>query len=1060
MNVFLIFVFFNVITALGVVFFVLSRENASEKSMQPSPQDLLKRVGLKPKPKSSKMTKKSGLLSAFVKPKKEVDQPAPVNEDVDTMSAQAIVVNEPVQLSEAEEIELDKEINLSLEIREIKEKFEVAQKQIKEKNQELHVLEDQLKREKSKRRDFNKVKDILEKQLSDANNKAQQSLNEVTAAKVESANFAKRILQVNESLSKKEKLLVEKIEEAEVLTRLNQQKEQTLVGLEANVKKLEGELSASKAQFIEVRKKLESGGGQKAVEAVKPVDAKSEIAGEDLVEQKAEASDESVVADAQAPAVEKEVSVDIVAAKEGEPLPQEENLQEDKVETVDTNGGAVEDAPVAEAVVENKEDVPVEINLEVKGEESLKDTRNIGIIAHIDAGKTTTTERILFYAGVIHKMGTVDQGNATMDWMAQEQERGITITSANTTCFWNKKKINIIDTPGHVDFTVEVERSLKVLDGAVVVLCATSGVQAQTETVWRQADRHHVPRICFINKIDRLGADFDRVIGQMRDRLGCNPVAIQFPDGAEDNLKGIVDVIAQEYITYSDDEGVEFSRGPLPEELKEKCATYRQALLEACADVNEGVMEKVLAKEDVSVDLIKQTVRSGVLNNQLIPVMVGTALRNRGVQLVLDAIVDFLPSPIDVPPITGLDTSLEQTLSRATSFSEPLCGLVFKVVTDPYVGKLFYTRIYSGVMNSGETIYNVVQQKKERISKIVVMHSNKQEIVPTASAGDIVALIGLKNSKSGDTVCDENAKIVLEKITAPEPVISMAIEPKQKSDQDKLGEVLHKFLDEDPSLKSHYDKETGQTILSGMGELHLEIIIDRMKREFALDVNIGRPQVAYRETLLNAVEKVEGKFVSQTGGRGQYGHCVIKVIPAEKGSGIVFIDEIKGGSIPNEFISSVEKGIMAQSTSGVLAGYPTTDYVVTLIDGSYHDVDSSDIAFQLAAKMALKEALQKGKSVFLEPVMACECISPEEFSSAVMGDLNSRRARIMDISIRGDLKTIKAEVPLSEMFNYVNALRSLSQGRANYSMELAYYDQVPQGLAQKIIEAREEVKSK
>ena len=692
---------------------------------------------------------------------------------------------------------------------------------------------------------------------------------------------------------------------------------------------------------------------------------------------------------------------------------------------------------------------------------SLNDVRNIGIIAHIDAGKTTTTERILFYSGVIHKMGTVDEGNATMDWMEQEQERGITITSANTTCFWKDKKINIIDTPGHVDFTVEVERSLKVLDGAVVVLCATSGVQSQTETVWRQADRYHVPRMFFINKIDRMGADYDRVIQEIHDRLGCNVAAISFPDGAEDDFKGIVDIIAREYIHYADDQGMELVRGEVPEHLKEQTEVYYHELLEALADVDDMIMERFLEEKDISVEEIKAAIRRGVLKNKFVPVQVGTALRNRGVQLLLDAIVDYLPSPLDVRPVAGIDPKTEEHTERETSSSAPMAALVFKIASDPYVGKLFYTRIYSGQITSGSTVYNSSLRTKERIAKIVVMHSNKQEIAPKASAGEIVALVGLKETKSGNTLCDESHQILIESMKVPEPVVSMAIEPKSKADQDKLGLALRKFLDEDPSLRVQYDQETGQTILSGMGELHLDIIIDRMRRENNLETHIGRPQVAYRETITEKVTGVVGKFISQTGGRGQYGHVVINVEPAEKpGAGIHFKNMIKGGAIPREYIKPVEKGIFDAALNGVLAGYPVVDFTVTLVDGSYHEVDSSELAFQMAAKTALRTALSKGHPVFLEPVMDLEASAPEEFMGAVMGDLNSRRARIVNLGTRGKLKTARCEVPLAEMFNYANALRSLTQGRASFSMEPAFYAEVPSYIADKIRGSRQELAAK
>ena len=695
------------------------------------------------------------------------------------------------------------------------------------------------------------------------------------------------------------------------------------------------------------------------------------------------------------------------------------------------------------------------------GDADLAEVRNIGIIAHIDAGKTTTTERVLYYTGVIHKMGTVDQGNATMDWMAQEQERGITITSANTTCFWKGKKVNIIDTPGHVDFTVEVERSLKVLDGAVVVLCATSGVQSQTETVWRQADRYHVPRIFFINKIDRMGADFFRVLGQIEDRIGANVAAVQIPDGTEDQFKGIVDVIRMKYIYYLDEDGMKFEERDIPAELMEKARDVRRTLLEKLSTCDDVIMEKLLAEQDVPAEEVVPAIRRGVVKNAFFPALVGTALRNRGVQKVLDAIVDYLPSPLEVPPVSGTHPKTEEPVERHPSVEEPLSALVFKIASDPYVGKLFYTRIYSGIIESGKTVYNSSAGKRERVAKIVVMHANKQEIVPRAGAGEIVALVGLKETKSGDTICDESNLILLESIQAPEPVISMAIEPQTKADQDKLGLILKKFLDEDPSLRVSYDHETGQTLLAGMGELHLEIIIDRMKREHNLETNIGRPQVAYRETIKEKVDKVEGKFISQTGGRGQYGHCVIAIEPSEKpGDGIKFVDKIKGGVIPREYIPSVEKGIMAGSTSGILAGYPVTDFTVTLIDGSFHEVDSSDIAFQLAAKTALKEGLRRGKSIFLEPVMKLECAVPEEFMGAVIGDLNSRRAKIINMGVQGKLKTALCEVPLSEMFNYANALRSLTQGRASFSMEPNFYAEVPYHISEKIKAEREELMKK
>jgi len=687
---------------------------------------------------------------------------------------------------------------------------------------------------------------------------------------------------------------------------------------------------------------------------------------------------------------------------------------------------------------------------------NLENFRNIGIIAHIDAGKTTTTERILFYAGVIHKMGTVDEGNATMDWMQQEQERGITITSANTTCFWNDKKINIIDTPGHVDFTIEVERSLKVLDGAIVVFCATSGVQSQTETVWRQAERYQVPRIAFINKLDRLGANYKNVMVQMEERLGANFACLQILDGTEEDFKGIIDIIDRKYYVYKDEQGSNIDVLDVPEDLQEKVAEARYILIEKLSDCDDTIMEKFLEEKEISDQEIKNAVRNGVISSSFVPVFLGTALKNRGVQLLLNAACDYLPSPLDVPAIVGINPKTESEETRATAVDAPLSALIFKVATDPYVGKLFYTRIYSGTMISGTQIYNSTNKSKERISKLVVMHANKQEIVPKASAGEIVALVGLKSSKSGDTICLNDNQIIIENMRIPEPVVSMSIEPKSKADQDKMGLTLRKFLDEDPSLHVTYDQDTAQTIISGMGELHLEIIIDRMRTEFNLDTNIGRPQVAYKETIIEKATGIVGKFISQSGGRGQYGHVVINIEPTEKrGDGIIFVDKIRGGAIPREYIPAVKKGINSGALNGILAGYPVNDIIVTLVDGSFHDVDSSELAFQMAAKIALKEALKKGKSVFLEPIMDIELTSPEEFMGAVLGDLNTRRAKIVNLGTQGKLKTARCEVPLSEMFNYANTSRSLTQGRASFSMEPAFYAEVPRYIADKIMGERE-----
>jgi len=682
--------------------------------------------------------------------------------------------------------------------------------------------------------------------------------------------------------------------------------------------------------------------------------------------------------------------------------------------------------------------------------------RNIGIIAHIDAGKTTTTERILYYTGVIHKMGDIDDGTTTMDWMPQEQERGITITAASTACFWRDCRFNLIDTPGHVDFTVEVERSLKVLDGAVIVLCATSGVQPQTETVWRQADRYKVPRIAFVNKMDRMGADFDNVLAQMFDRLGAHAAAIQIPMGASENFGGIIDLINEKLIVYTTDDGHEFERREIPVEYKEKTKEYRRKLIEKLAEVDDATMEHFVNEKSLSVDDLIQAIRRATIKNLFVPVLCGTSLRNKGVQMVIDAVCDFLPSPLDIPSASGKNPKTEEQIGRPPSNDAPMSALVFKLALDPYVGKLFYTRIYSGKIISGTQVYNSTQKIKEKIAKIVLMHANKQEIINEAVAGDIVAFVGLKEAKTGDTLCDQNNPIILESLRIPEPVVSMSIEPKTKADQDKLGMTLKKFTDEDPSFRFKYDQETAETIISGMGELHLDIIVDRMKREFGLEANVGRPQVAYKETILQKASGVTGKFISQTGGRGQYGHVIIDAEPAEeRGKGVQFVDKIRGGSIPREFIKPCEEGIRAAASSGILAGYPVTDIVVTLVDGSYHDVDSSELAFQLAAKYALQDALRIGKSVFLEPIMDLEVTVPEDFMGAIIGDLNTRRAKIVSLGTRGKLKTARCEVPLAEMFNYANAARSLSQGRATFSMEPAFYAQVPNFVAEKIIGKKE-----
>ncbi len=978
-------------------------------------------------------------------------------------------------LSQEEQKALENEIALSVELNEVKDKKQKIEKQLQDALFELDKIKATLSEEIKKRKEFNKEKGRMEKQIKESKDKEHETYLKLQDAIAEGEREHRVTVKLEEKIARQEETNLEK---GKALSESEEQIAKMKVELEtkdtildqqlAKIKELETDTAKMRARIQDSGMEVTATGTQegKGSSQDKPKEGR---AGEVLgVESR---PPDAAAAQPQDSAATEEQKPESPTEKEEKPAPPDAEARKEAPEEVPKEAPAEAspenspepgvDAEQGAAESPNPEPQAPEAATPVS-DEALKDTRNIGIIAHIDAGKTTTTERILFYTGIIHKMGTVDTGDAIMDWMAQEQERGITITSANTTCFWKKKKINIIDTPGHVDFTVEVERSLKVLDGAVVVLCATSGVQAQTETVWRQADRYGVPRIFFINKIDRLGADFDRVLSQIHERLGANAAAVQFPDGSENDLKGIVDIIQQKYVTYKDDLGMEYELTDIPESLREKAQQYHHALLERLSEHDEQIMELFVNKKEIPLELIKAAIRRGVVNNTFNPVLVGTALRNRGVQLVLDAVVDYLPSPLDVPPVTGEALKEgEPPVKRAPSSQEALAALVFKVASDPYVGKLFYTRVYSGVINSGESVYNASRDKKERIAKIVVLHSNKQQIVPKASAGDIVALIGLKETKSGDTLCEKEKPLLIENMDIPEPVVSMAIEPVTKADQDKMGEVLRKFLDEDPSLQTRYDQETGQTILSGMGELHLEIIIDRMKREYNIEVNIGRPQVAYRETAKKPVEKVDGKFISQSGGRGQYGHCVIKLEPAqEPGKGVVFIDEIKGGSIPREYIPAVEKGIREQAQTGILAGYPVTDFSVTLIDGSFHEVDSSELAFHLSGKRALIEALKQAKCVFLEPVMALECAVPEEFSGAVVGDLNSRRARIVDMGVQGKLKTVKCEVPLSEMFNYANALRSLTQGRASFSMQPAFYAEVPHHISEKIIQEREAASKK
>ncbi|EJK2113699.1 translation elongation factor G [Vibrio navarrensis] len=687
--------------------------------------------------------------------------------------------------------------------------------------------------------------------------------------------------------------------------------------------------------------------------------------------------------------------------------------------------------------------------------------RNIGICAHVDAGKTTTTERILFYTGLSHKIGEVHDGAATMDWMEQEQERGITITSAATTTFWRgmeaqfqDHRVNIIDTPGHVDFTIEVERSLRVLDGAVVVFCGSSGVEPQSETVWRQADKYHVPRMVFVNKMDRTGADFLRVVKQIKNRLGANPVPIQLNVGAEEEFKGVIDLIKMKFINWNEaDQGMTFTYEEIPADMVELANEWRNNLVEAAAEANEELMDKYLEEGELSEAEIKQGLRSRTLNNEIVLATCGSAFKNKGVQAVLDAVIEYLPSPVDVPAIKGVDEN-DNEVERHADDNEPFSALAFKIATDPFVGTLTFMRVYSGVVNTGDAVYNSVKQKKERFGRIVQMHANKRDEIKEVRAGDIAAAIGLKDVTTGDTLCDVNHKVILERMEFPEPVIQIAVEPRSKADQEKMGIALGKLVAEDPSFRVETDAETGQTLISGMGELHLDIIVDRMKREFSVDCNVGKPQVAYRETIRGKAE-VEGKFVRQSGGRGQYGHVWIKLEPSELGAGFVFVDEVVGGAIPKEFIAPVAKGIEEQMNSGVLAGYPVLDIKATLFDGSYHDVDSSEMAFKIAGSMAFKKGALEAQPVILEPMMKVEITTPEDWMGDVVGDLNRRRGIIegMDEGVAG-LKIIRAQVPLSEMFGYATDLRSATQGRASYSMEFHEYAEVPKNIAEAIIAER------
>ena len=682
----------------------------------------------------------------------------------------------------------------------------------------------------------------------------------------------------------------------------------------------------------------------------------------------------------------------------------------------------------------------------------LEKTRNIGIIAHIDAGKTTTTERVLYYTGKSHKIGEVHDGNATMDWMEQEQERGITITSAATTCSWLDHKINIIDTPGHVDFTAEVERSLRVLDGAVGVFDAVSGVEPQSETVWRQASKYNVPRICFVNKMDRAGANFVGCVEQMKEKLNAKPVPIQLPLGAESEFLGVIDLIRMKANTYSDDKdkGETFEVIDIPDEFKDQADEYREKLIESISDIDDAIMEKFLGGEEISVEDIHSALRVGTLESSFTPVLCGAAFKNKGVQQLLDSVVAYLPSPQELKTITGTNPNTQAEESRRLDVGDPFSALAFKIMTDPFVGQLAFVRVYSGELTSGSYVYNSTKNAKERVGRILRMHANKREEVDSVKAGDIAAVIGLKKSYTGDTLCDKDRPIILEAIQFPEPVISVAIEPKTKAEQDKLSDCLVKLLQEDPTFQVRVDPDTNQTVISGMGELHLEVLVDRMRREFSLDVDVSKPQVAFKETITKAVEH-ENKYVKQSGGRGQYGHVVIKVEPREAGTGFEFINKIVGGAIPREFIPAVQKGVVESMARGILCGYPAVDISVTLLDGSFHDVDSSEMAFKICASMAFQDACKKGAPQMLEPVMDVEVVTPEDFMGDVIGRLNSKRGKIKDLADRAGAKVVRAEVPLSGMFGYSTDLRSSTQGRASYSMEFAKYDAVPASLAEELI---------
>ena len=672
-------------------------------------------------------------------------------------------------------------------------------------------------------------------------------------------------------------------------------------------------------------------------------------------------------------------------------------------------------------------------------------------MAHIDAGKTTTTERILYYTGVTYKIGEVHEGTAVMDWMVQEQERGITITSAATTCTWREHKINIIDTPGHVDFTIEVERSLRVLDGAVAVFDSVSGVEPQSETVWRQANKYNVPRIAFMNKMDRMGADFYMCINSMVDRLGANPVPIQIPIGAEDQFRGPIDLISMKAFFYDDEAlGAKYVEGDIPAEYHEQAKEYREKMIEAISDVDEKVMDKFLNGAEVTADEIRAALRKGTVEMKLTPVICGTAFKNKGVQHLLDAIVDYLPCPYDIPPVIGISPDDNSEQLRKPEPKEPFSAFAFKIMTDPFVGQLTFLRVYSGTLNAGSYVYNSTKGTKERVGRLLKMHANKREDIKEVSAGDIAAAVGLKTTLTGDTLCDEKQPVVLEAMEFPDPVISVAIEPKTKPDQEKLSQSLAKLAQEDPSFRVSVNEETGQTLIAGMGELHLEIIVDRLTREFKVGANVGKPQVAYRETIRTAA-KAEGKFVRQSGGRGQYGHVYLEIMPLEPGKGFEFVTKVVGGTVPREYWNAVEKGVKEAADGGVLAGYPFVDFRVTLTDGSYHEVDSSEMAFKIAGSMGFKECAKKAKPIILEPIMNVEVVTPEDYMGDVIGDLNSRRGKIQNMEQRGKAQVIKSQVPLSEMFGYATDLRSRTQGRATYTMQFANYDEVPKGIAEGII---------